>query len=296
MKIVALTMITNPTYRQDPWEESIHQMLEVTDHVVVVCGRRKDIQQIEAVFDRKSVTTLYLEWPQPEWSYEELPKHLNFGLEHCKNIDADWVIKFDIDHFVHEKDAQKLWNRLAFLYGHRKMAGRFEKYQFHRATKCYEKGKVPLAINVRHYPEICYGKANGEYTDLCQPVTRTGDSIRWLGKQIEIPVGDKIPERKMAGMGVHVWNYDYTFKTMERSKELIYHFDRSHAKFWRYGYGGRPLDDITPESAWNEFIKMLVPRAGKANKHVAWFDHPKHIQNRIKNIRPEEMGYNLWQL
>lgn len=286
-------MVTNPDYRQDPWRESIAQMLDVFDHVVVVCGRKQDCFDLDEEFPNLSdVTPVYLEWPQPEWSYEELPRHLNAGLERCREAKADWVVKLDIDNFIHEKDKTQLRQALAIQRAQDRMAASLEKYQFYIPGRCYEKGKMPIALNMK-YP-ICYGQDNTRYTDLCQPIIPSEDVVKPKGGVYTIPVGSPIPEKKIGRTGCHVWNYDYTFKTEDRARELLYHFDRSHAKFWGQGYTSKQLQEITAESAMNDFIGLTTGRMRKMVKIMAPDSHPRQIKNRIKNIKPEEFGHSLW--
>ncbi len=286
-------MITNPDQRQDPWRESIRQMIDVFDHVVVVCGRKQDCFDLDAEFPKLSdITPVYLEWPQPEWSYEELPRHLNAGLEKCRQAKADWVVKLDIDCFVHENDKTQIRQALAQAAAHDKMASTLEKFQFFMPGRCYEKGKLPLALNMK-YP-ICYGQDETRYTDLCQPIMLGEDMVKRNDGVYAIPQGNPIPEKKIARTGAHVWNYDYTFKTEDRARELLYHFDRSHAKWWGQGYTGKKLEEITPEQALADYIAMAGGRMGKMTKTIQLKQHPRHIQERIKNIKPEEFGHSLW--
>jgi len=48
----------------------------------------------------KKVKYIWEPWPY-EWNWVELPKHLNIGLAECT---GDWVLKLDIDQFIHEDD------------------------------------------------------------------------------------------------------------------------------------------------------------------------------------------------
>lgn len=270
-------------------------MLEICDEVVVVCGRQEDVPMVNDKFGQFPVYTEFLHWEQPEWSYEELPKHLNLGVELCKNRKADWIIKHDMDYFLHEKDKRGIRDALSRAYGQGMMAVSFEKYQFHLAKSCYEKGKIPIALNIGKFPNICYGKAKGQYTDLCQPILHESDSIEFNGRTIEIPEGERIPQKKIVSSGTHVWNYDYTFKTFARSQELLYHFDRSHAKFWGAGYTGRQIEDITLATAMHDFLEMTVSRAKKKTAKLKdTREHPKHIKALIENIQPEQFGFSLW--
>ncbi len=299
MKIVGLTMMTNPTYRQDPWRENIRQMLEVMDEVVVVCGAQNDLTLIQQFVDADSrVQFHYLEWPQPEWRYDELPKHLNFGLQKAKDLLADWVIKLDIDTFIHEKDKDKLREVLKRCMKYDAYAVSFEKYQFFMPNRSYEKGKMPLALNM-HHNTVQYGYA-GEYTDLCQPITPHSATselfIQGKMQTFNIPNGTRIPDNQIQRSGMHVFNYDYTFKTEQRAKELLYHFDRSHAKFWGNGYNGQLIEDITPESALENYLNLVRGRIKKCVHRFSTEDHPKMIQPRIRNMGADSFGDNLWGL
>lgn len=286
-------MVTNPDYREDPWKESIAQALEVFDDVVVVCGQPRDQDRIERQFMTDRIHTVFLYWPQPDWSYEELARHLNIGLRECREINSDWVIKFDIDMFIHEKDKVILRQKLENLKNKNVMLGRFEKLQFFLADRAYEKGKIPLAVNMKY--DIWYGSDNTRYTDLCQPILWDGETTKKLHiAKHEIPCGQPVDISNMESTGLHIWNYDYTFKTKERSTELLYNFDKAHARWWDAGYGGRQFTEITPETALAEYMNLVSGRIKKCNKFFEPKDHPKHVVDRIKNIKPEEFGHSLW--
>jgi hypothetical protein len=295
MKIIGITMVTDPEYRQDPWKECIGQMLEICDEAVVVCGDTGTYDladQMKARFD-KPLHFEYLDWPQPEWTYDELARHLNAGLVKARELNADWVIKFDADYFIHEQDAGVVKAKLRELKAKKKAIGAFEKLQFFQVSRAYEKGNILTALNME-YP-IWYGKDKAKYTDLCQPILWDGKSwMRYPGAAHEIPEGVAVPENLHQRMGVHVWNYDYSFKTLERATELLYRFDRSHAKFWGHGYHGKALKDITPESALRDYITLVTGRLKKCNKTFEWQQHPRHIRERVRDIDHDKFGYLLW--
>lgn len=292
-------MITNPAYRQDPWREHVRQMLLCFDFAIVVVGRREDLQLFtDSYFTQDELARThveYLVWPQPEWSYEELAKHLNVGLRIARSLEVDWVIKLDIDTFVHEKDRGQLRSKLAMFHNNDVIAATFEKYQFFKVDRAYEKGKVPLAINMGH--NVWYGYNKDKYTDLCQPILKEADFcdvvIGERAVHFDIPSGKTIPENRIQPIGVHVWNYDYSFKTEERMLELLYHFDRSHAKFWGVGYSGRSLDEITPETAMQDYVNLVSGRVKKCIHMIPANEHPVMIRPRVEGIEPHEWGHSF---
>lgn len=295
-------MITNPAYRQDPAIEAIRQALEVMDEVVIVCGGQTDMKTIIQRFPMDFGTRVFayfLGWPQPEWTYDELPLHLNHGLDYAiTQRNPDWVLKFDADTFIHENDKTTLRAALQKAKDNNMRVATLEKYQFHLATKCYEKGKMPMAINVGKYKDMCYGFNKDKHTDLCQPIiidNKDPYSFQLIGKSKHpVAVGHTVPKEKVFNTGLHAWNYDYTFKTAERSRELLYHFDRAHAHVFGWGYTGLNLGEITPQTAMVDFLKMTRNRARRATKEFRLNDHPKWVKPLIADLEEQQFGYNLW--
>lgn len=272
------------------------QALEIVDTLVVVYGDKNDKILIDTLPPeiKGRIIAEYLEWPQPEWSYEELPKHLNLALAIAYSERPDWIIKFDVDYFIHEQDRDKLREILAKQKLMRVEVATLEKLQFFNSKMCYEKGPIQIALNADF--NIRYGHDRTRYTDLCQPIiperTSTMVNVNFKNKAFDIPSGRQITNIERTG--IHVWNYDYTFKTEPKAMELLYHFDRSHAKFWGSGYSGKNIDSITPESAFNDYMMLVAGRMNKCTKRLGWTYHPKHIQQRIKEIKTNEFGYSLW--
>lgn len=297
MKIGAFTIITDPIHRQDPWKEGIAQMLEVFDEVVVVHGSADDPYLISAYFQdhpqKQKLTLRYLNWPQPEWSYEELPKHLNLGLNTLIDIGCDWGVRLDIDTAVHEKDSEELRKVIGDAERRGIWLVRLEKYQFFQANKCYEKGKIPLVVNLKK--PISYGFDFDRYNDLCQPIKWDGKTEAMVnGKSTGIPAGRKVNDSSIMDSKIHVWNYDYTFKTKERAAELLYQFERAHERFWQQGYTGRKGDDITPESAMYDFIQLSSGRLKKMVIQKNITDHPHHFQYSLNRLTSPQFGFDLW--
>jgi glycerol-3-phosphate cytidylyltransferase-like family protein len=74
--------MTNPDDRNDPWRESLKCYESVADEVVVVGD----------------------DWPY-EFDWGIFNKIYQNGFDQCK---TDWVIRMDLDYFIHEKDIEKL--------------------------------------------------------------------------------------------------------------------------------------------------------------------------------------------
>lgn len=282
-------MITNPDARQDPWRESLQQALLVFDEIVIVCGDENDMNLVKSLnSDHLHIT--YLNWPQPDWCYCELARHLNAGLDYARTLAPDWIFRFDIDTFVHEADRNQLYKELGLAKTRKKAVCLIEKYQFHLADRCYQKGKVPFIIN----PDspIIYGKANHQ-NDLCQPLLADGGTFI-CPQGHTIPTGTDIPDNLKTKSGGHVWNYDYTLKDEETGYELLYRHDRAHARFWNKSYEGRKFEEITRQTAMDDFINMTKGRVAKATIKKSIAEHPKFMQEVLRNIKSNVFGKNLW--
>ncbi len=302
MKIIGITICTNPDYRQDPTRECIRQMLEICDEVVVVCGGGQPdlnmVNELEEGDNQKYKGRIHYRpffWPQPKWRLDELPKHLNAGLVMAREYGADWIIKFDADYFIHENDAKKLRAALeAEWHNDRILAMELEKVQVTIPTHGRLKGGIPVAIKAKS--PIVYGQIAGHYSDLCQPIIWDGQSKTSIDSDDEngIPLGDSVPRDMIKRTGVWLWNYGYTFKTYERAYELLYWFDIAHALWWGWGWYKTPLSEITPESAMAHHIKMSAGRVAQNKKKFPVNEHPKHIQDAIRNLKPDQFGHSLW--
>jgi hypothetical protein len=169
VKISILTTITNPDERQDKWREALACYCDFADEVVVVDGSNvghNDLNPNKGVFKDSQwwkLRVIRLEWPY-EWNWIELPRHLNEGRKHCV---GDWIIKLDIDQFFHEKDFEKVRQKLAECSGECQVAT-FQKMSLVYGKKYYQKGGQPIAF--RNQPEIVIGRSLDRATDLCFPI------------------------------------------------------------------------------------------------------------------------------
>ena len=76
------TSMTNPELRNDPWKEALECYKYFADEVVIV---RKD-------------------WPY-DFSWDYIGKTFQEGFD---KSNSDWVMRMDIDYFLHEKHFKKI--------------------------------------------------------------------------------------------------------------------------------------------------------------------------------------------
>lgn len=268
MKLSILTTISNPEKRQDPYIEALQCYNDLADEVVIVDG--SEYCRYNPSNKKEKIICSY--WPH-SWSWEQLPKQLNAGLEQCT---GDWVLKLDIDQFIHENDFKELRNRLENLDN---PTATFQKYNVSYGKKFYQKGEMIVAINKKKYGDkIGFGEDKEIYTDLCRPI--------WKDRQ------EVVSENMSGRTGVNIWNFDYTFKTVQIARDEFYRFSLAHRNYFGYTQWGETID-----SSFEVFKNLHASRHKKCNYEITNFDIlPKYIRERYKNIKPEEMGYNGWSI
>lgn len=296
--IAAFGMLNNPQYRQEPWRESIASRLQCFDAVVLVCGHEPDLATLAAAFPDAwksgKLAAIYKPWPFPEWSYEELPRHLNAALSLARAQGCDWIVKLDIDTVFHERDMALLRRLLAKADRKKKWAISVRKLQFFTPRRYFKKASIPIILRVD--APIAYGVDDARYTDLCQPIVWDGESnASYNGVSYDIPLGKTIPkERVLKSRKLVVFNYDYTFRTYERSIELLFQIEMAHARFWGRGYSGLAPEAITRETAMRDFLALAKRRARAMRRRMRIERHPTSFQEALRSLDSAMWGYNLW--
>lgn len=281
MKISAFACITDPVKRQDPYLESITSVLEWADELVIVDGSRDGTGYKEEIGDMcKDKTFVYVPmlWPN-NWSWEELPKHLNAGLRACT---GDFAIKFDVDYVFHEKTRTTLNN--ALFVGRREKTLTLQKISAVLSTMFYQKGEVPFILNMLYRDKLAFGKATNKETDLCYPIVVEG-------MDGEIPYGHVPANSETGRTAASFYNYDYTFKTKEVVKREFYNFSRA-----RFKYSGNDSWGKTEEESLEFFLEMMRSRLVNCRYKFPHPIQPKYIRAKLDSLTPEQFGYNGWGL
>ncbi len=286
MKITALLTVTNPEERQDPWVACLRSVLAWADEVVIVNGG-KDLglkfRSDEIGRELYRIKEVMMPWPY-EWSWEELPKHLNMGLQEAT---GDWVVRVDADYVFEEGTRAILDDELGRL-GTTPVAT-MQKFSSVLWNKFYQKGSVKMVINKKDASNVVFGKDKDNYTDLCVP-------IYWDMKTYDekgIPVGQAVPDGDCGRTHVRVFNYDYTFKTKEFTADEFYRFSKAHEKYFGTTKWGH-----TPDESLQTFINMMRGRVERCVYTFGIDEQPTYIQQTLKWLqgKPELFGLEGWGL
>jgi hypothetical protein len=273
MKLSIIVITANPTEKQYAWKEALASYSDLADEIIIVDGGK---EKLEIPSNARLIHI-----PDPEvWNWAEHPKRLNVGLLEAT---GDWIIKVDIDWIFHENDMKRIKQKLAWL---NTPIASFQKKTVYPFMKYLEKGTIPIAINKKDRDQIRFGKDLKEYSDLTYP-------IWWKGEMdsFGVPIGRLIKPMDWGKTGQTVWNFDYTFKTIDIAKKLFLRGSQSHKVYF-----GETSWGNNEEEAFNVFIKNMKGKIKRSFDIKDLQVLPKYIRNRIENIKPEEFGLNGWGL
>lgn len=204
------------------------------------------------------------QWPD-EFNWPLIGQTFQRAYEQCT---GDWVIHADLDFFFHEKDFNDIRNALA---NHNEApAISFWKYQFIQPDKYNLKSRLIIAVNKGVFGDRIKFNGGG---DLCQP-TLDGKDIK----------PDDVPESKVA-----FYNYEKLSKTPKQVIDDVERMDRAYKRHfdrWLYSKDGK--------NAYEGWLRMVLGRANKPRQKIELSDHPKYIQETIKNLTPDQFGYNAF--
>jgi hypothetical protein len=262
MKLSIFTTISD--YENNHWKESLQSYLDLADEVVVVNGANKevDITNLCGAYGAWSglpsgLKFIYYKWAE-EFKFDFIGQQFQRGYEACT---GDWVIRADIDYVFHEKDMDNIRQTLENLGD--APAASLLKWQFILPDRYNLKSRTVVAVNRGMYGDRIRFDSGG---DLCQPSLD--------GKQIIEPPCITVP----------IYNYEHLLKTEKVLKEDIGKMDRAYRRtFNKSQYG----DDY-----WQGWKNMMEGRIKKHSKPIPLSDHPKYIQETIKNLKPEQFGYD----
>lgn len=261
LKLSIFTTIRYPLKRGDNVDDALACYTGLADEVVIVNGGYSYTKP-----DSKYRKIQY-DWPD-EFTWPFIGEQFQRGYEAAT---GDWVIHADIDFIFDEKDYDNIRETLERTDA---PALSFYKYQFVLPDRYNLKSRLVIAVNKGKYGDRIRFDSGG---DLAQPSLD--------GKYIS---PDDVPESKIG-----FWNYEKITKTKEQIMDDVGRMERAYQRhFGHTQYGS----DGTNQDAFKFWIKAQYGKLQKPQEHVKLEDHPKCMQQTIKNLKPEQWGYSAFGL
>lgn len=258
MKLSVFTTIKDPHRRGDNYTDAFHNYIDLADEFVVVDGSKSHWGLVTP-----GDVYVHHYWPK-EFKWTFIGKQFQRGYEACT---GDWVIHADLDFIFHENDFEKIRQACELYNDYPALT--FFKRQFIMPNKYNVKSRLVVAVNKSKYGNRIKFNSGG---DLAQPSL----------DGVYISPND-VPEA-----GVALYNYEKMTKTEQQIKDDCGRMDRAYFRhFGEYQFKG----DGTDETAYEGWLQMVTGRYSKPQAQIKLSDHPKYVQETIRNLKPEQWGY-----
>lgn len=293
-KLSIFTMITRPEERQDPWREAIANFTEFADEVIIVCGDKSDLKLDFP--NKEKIKLVYNEWRSDD--YMIYGEQYRIGFE---NTTGDYAIKCDIDYFFHEDDWQDIRDFIDktkedVLFMPKKQFILVDRYRVKAMMPIVFKGSLKGHVTFDSGGDFTWPRIKGiDVKDKNKAVTKKEYVV--ISESVsKSQISERLPDVIQEGdqtfcmnRRIPVYNYDFSFKSKEViTKEFI---KQSLARKKKIGNSWGE----TPEESFNYLIKMQLGRINKGGwEKMQVYKHPKHIQEKVKNIKEDQLGYNIF--
>lgn len=216
----------------------------------------KELADEVTVIDGEKTWPYTFKWPL-------IGKHFQKGYEKAT---TDWVIHADIDFIFHENDFALI--RKACEDNNDAPALSFYKWQFILPDRYNLKSRLVIAVNKGKFGDRIRFDSGG---DLCQPSLD--------GVYID---PSSVPEAR-----VPIYNYEKLIKKESQVREDVARM----ADAWDRHFKDHKLG-TDADSAYMEWLNMVIGRFSKPQRKLELHEHPKYVQNTIRNLQRHQWGYN----
>lgn len=273
MKLSIFTTITDPELRGDNSADALHCYSQLADELIIIDGSINnyglDQEMIGELYTKQTDAGFiermyYYPWPQ-EFSWDFIGQQFSRGYEACT---GDWVIHCDLDFLFHERDFGRI--RQALKEYPDAPAVSFYKWQFILPDRYNLKSRLLIAVNKKKFGDRITFSGGG---DLCQP-------------QLD---GVDLDINEMPQAGVPFYNYEKLTKTELQINDDVERMDNAYLKYF-----GATLYSTDSMTAYEGWLRMVCGRFNKPQERIPLSAHPKYVQETIKNLRPDQFGYNAF--
>jgi len=284
--ISAWVTIKNPKTNGLPYYESMMSILPIVDEYIVIDGGSDDgslevykgIEKVRIISDENTQMG-------KEWTFSQIARNFDRAFQECR---GDIVINLDADYLLHEEDLDLFKKDCQIAYEKDNITISDSRFNFILADRYHMKRDKVMAVN----KSLCRKKR----LDV-----RYGMDVKTFGWGVDPIVYEKteydINMGKLLGyFGVkrlstaRFFNYSYLFRDEEVAKEYWY--------YYRLAECSLPFSKLkipeNKEESWSGFLKQCKSGVIKPATIIPLEAHPKNIQERIRNIKPNQQGYNCY--
>lgn len=257
MKLSIFTTVTDPKRRGDNYSDALACYKDLADEVVVVNGGQQ-------ITNHLGIKYVNYKWPE-KFNWEFIGQQFQRGYNACT---GDWVIHADIDFIFHENHFKEI--REACERDPHATGLGFHKYQLILPDRYKFKSRLVLAVNKAKYGNRIKFDSGG---DFCQPSLD----------------GEYINPAYAPDTNIPFWNYEKILKTYEQVVDDVERMDDAYLN--TFGETLYSNDELTAYEGW---LKMALGRFNKAQHLIPLEAHPKYMQDTIRNLTPDQFGYNAF--
>ena len=220
-----------------------------------------------------------------EWTFAQIARNFDRAFQECK---GDIVINLDADYLLYEEDLGLFKKDCQIALDNDNITISDFRFNFILADRYFLKRDKVMAVN----------------KSLCRKLNldvRYGMDVKTFGWGVDPIVYEKteydINMGKLLGYfgkkrlsNARFFNYSYLFRDEEIAKEYWY--------YYRLAECSLPFTTLkVPENkeiAWSGFLKQCESGTRRPSIIIPLEDHPKIIQERIRNLKPNQQGYNCY--
>ena len=251
-------LMQNPLTNNYPYLECVNCMLDIFDEVLIVDGGTTDGSFDLLPKDNRIKIKQCLWAEDASWNF--LTQQYDFGLQ---NLTTDWRVKIDADYIFHENDIDSI--KKIFQEHQDEIGVCFEKSCFILSDRYRSKSKILLAVNYKLKPDFHWNTNDELIADKLYDIGNTFKS------------------------GIRLYVYDRCFQTKENIGNVMQKLAiaaKEHGYNWGYG---------TKQDAIDFIISSGISRVDSHQQSVLGLgEHPKYIQEKIKNMTDDMLGYSLF--
>lgn len=266
MKISGFVIMSEPEKLCYPYLESVKSFLPLCDEIIVVFNLLKEdssaLEKLKNLDPKVKVISGLFDYERFGWASQGIMRTNGYYA-----TTGDMVLMWDADGILHENDIEKARQSIEQMYNTNTAYGFWMKHRIFQPNtlirQCKHSGIFNKSILKNNFN--FYGRS-GNYAPNWELLSKE----QGRGQQLD----------------VYVWGYERCWDT----KEVFEHKLKMRRIMEKSIHQVPPLKEYI-ENYYDEIRNRIKGEKIEANLD----NHPKIIQDKIKEISPKHFGYNLFE-